>query len=218
MSLNSSPYNFIRYNFEHSPRPAILATVLTEHLDEAETMFGEMISPYPYMIAGVNYGHQNIRLCFSGEGKAKQHRYLSIHLSKHSERNSIRAIWEVAYICIHLLSPVPPASVTVLEEGMACWYQQHWIESCPSVFSDKFRSKIKNHLFRKGHYSRAFDLFSKIMNFDGNALRNLRIDQPEISQITSEQLLSVLPVLTNSEAIELVSKFSEVQTDYACLR
>jgi hypothetical protein len=107
------------------------------------------------------------------------------------------AYWTMAHETVHLLSYIKGQKVTVLEEGIACWFQRNYSRSHNNTYWQQYIPA----------YANAEALFSRLLEYDTDIVKRLRQIEPAISLITSETLRLYCPELPAECAEALASPF-----------
>lgn len=167
-----------------------LASLLGHMLRRAEELYGRRDTLYT--ILGIEFIDGKPQSWFPDNC-----RNIVIQLGTDSLCEPMRAYFQLAHECIHLLSPVRSEESTVLEEGLATHFQ---IEYMRDTFRQPWHVETAN-------YTRACELVSKLLAINPDSIKILRANEPTISRIRAEQINSVCPSLTNAVCQELVNKF-----------
>lgn len=179
-------------------------------LEEAENIFGPKIEPYPYMFTGINFESDRPWTRYGCEGKedSLQTKYIFIQLSKNAMHDSPLAIWQLAHECIHLLSPDYKHKSTILEEGMATWYQRRWVENCSDIFPQRFKTKTYGISPKYAEYLEAYGLVDQLLSVDETSVKRIREIEPRIRNLSSEIIVKAAPWINRETAKKLVKTFS----------
>ena len=160
-------------------------------LENAEQKYG--LRDYSYTILGIEFnedGHP--RIWYPGNRK-----HIVIQITLHCLNDINRAIFQVAHEAIHCLSPSDRESANVLEEGLANLFS---IDYCLSNGYGVWNSNDKR-------YTEAAKLVKKLLSFDSNIIKKLRLIQPTISRIDKNLLLEINSNISDHLADNLTSKF-----------
>lgn len=181
--------------------------------EEAESLLGPRFNALNYEFGGFDFGSNRACVKYKGTQQNLLRNYYFIHLSKRAASERWLALWEISHECVHLLCPNPNKKNTVLEEGLACWYQTRWVDMCPSIFPDSLRAGDRGIASKS--YTEARDLVTPLMDKDLTTMKYLRSIEPDLSKITSGMLIDLLGA-EEDLASRLCSKFSQTkQTIYA---
>ena len=110
--------------------------------------------------------------------------------------NHDQAILQIAHECVHLLDPGKRGTATVLEEGLATWFQ------CEYTFHHRdmrdYIADFRGYLNKaeEEYLEKYRDARQKVIDCDENlikAVRELRSRDIRIRDITAEQLAHYLP-------------------------
>jgi hypothetical protein len=104
---------------------------------------------------------------------------------------------QMAHECVHLLSPVLPANVSVLEEGLATYFSKEYMAS--HVGGVWFTGDQK--------CSNAEILARKLLLLNPDAIKALRKVIPVISRATAQDILKICPTLPSHLSEQLVVSF-----------
>ena len=139
MTITVSPFTTSRdANGAYSLTLAQLTSVF---LAEIEKLFGPRDSKFTYVGLEIDTTRNaKPRIWFPQTGypgrqsdKPSQHIVIRLTQSAHSDANI--AIWQLAHECVHLIDPwdveVEGRQPSVLEEGIAAWYQNTIVQSVP---------------------------------------------------------------------------------------
>lgn len=168
---------------------------------DIEHLFGARVELSPYRFGGVYFSSTFPRL----ENHAREKKYV-IRLARSSKNYSASVLWQLAHECVHLLSPAPVRS-TLLDEGLACWYQTRWTKKCPALFPENYWAPEKRLAGRLKGYYEAYSMVDTILSEDQDAIKRVRQIQPVISKIKPPTLMRELPLLDLSIAKRLCSGF-----------
>ena len=113
-----------------------------------------------------------------------------------ADRDTVRAEWQLAHECVHLLSPTGKTKAIFLEEGMVSYFQDEYI-----------LNKYEKEFDPTPCYAKAKRLFMEIHNVNQYAIKEIRKECPVIDKITKEMLFKHCRGLKNSTAEELLSAF-----------
>jgi uncharacterized protein YjaZ len=108
-----------------------------------------------------------------------------------------RAVYQIAHEIIHCLSPIGYANPKVLEEGLAEYFA---IEYAKNNGHGNWSPDIDK-------YEKALKLFKKLIMIDSDIIRKVRLIQPIISFITSDNLIETNDKIPSDLADSLTMKF-----------
>lgn len=191
------------------------ATFLFYMLEEAENLFGARLNPYPFMFAGINFDSQSPRISFWKNNRLElddEYKYIFIRLSLSCRRDTSKGLWQLAHESVHLLSPNPDVGTTILEEGLATWYQMRWVEKCPEIFPEWAKQFPFGFHGTDCAYLDAYTLVSELLSVDESVLKRIRKIEPRINLITPEQILQEAPRLDEEVAANLVKQFAKIRS------
>ncbi len=207
--LVDDPYAYIRHQVRaRNLSSDVFATFLCVMLEEAETIFGSKLDPYPFMFAGINFDSDTPHMQIWGTGRHGRHKYLMIRLSRHCLNDRPQALWQLSHECVHLLSPRDKAETNVLEEGIASWYQRRWVKRVPSIFPDWVKGANHGLAPKFAKYNQAADLVDRLLSVDESVIKRIRQAEPKIYKIRRRLILENAPWITPEEASQLSESFS----------
>lgn len=208
------PYEFLHYKFKSKDIQRSLESVLNAFLYEAETLFGPRLSPYPYEFRGIEFAKKHPQIQFldtNDTESVRNTKCITIRLSEDCKDDIARALWQLTHEVVHLLAPVPESEITVLEEGIACWYQRHWVGQCPTIFPDWTQTANLGYARNEMQYIAAIDLVSTLLSRDSDGVRKLRQLEPVTSKITPALMRTVFPDIGAGFANAITARFSKVR-------
>ncbi|MGH9550894.1 MAG: hypothetical protein ACRD3W_16050 [Terriglobales bacterium] len=203
-----TPYGMIARRFAAQPVDrAGLLTLLDFMLDDAEKLFGKRRNLHPYVFEGIYFASSHGRFEYSHENG----RYTArIRLASGTLKRHKSAIWTLSHECIHLLS-APGTRATVLEEGLACWYQKRWVRECPELFPEWAKSPDRVVKGFVCNYDEAHGLVDSLISQDETIIKKLRQLQPETSRISASMIARVMPEVDRTLARRLTQKFKRIR-------
>ena len=167
-----------------------LASRLGQMLGIAQAQFGER--DLSYTILGIEFAQDGPQIWYPGNSK-----HIVIQLGLKSLDEPVRASYQLAHECIHLLSPTGGRNATVLEEGLATYFSQQYIYK---NFNEDWHSGMQS-------YEIASALVRKLLALDAYAIKHLRHEVPVISKISKGLLLKHYPALGEEVAGKLAQPF-----------
>lgn len=171
-----------------------LTAALGEMLLHAEALFGPRDTAWT--VLGIDFTPDGARTWTPGNCG-----HIIVHLDMHALTNRRDAYCQLAHECVHLISPTGKADANVLEEGLAVWFSQRYMQY---VFGEGWWSgQVKIH-----SYANAFALAKKLLALDADIIKKLRAAQPVIARITAEQILEQCPNVPPELAASLTARFS----------
>lgn len=168
-----------------------LASRLGQMLAEAETLFGERDKSFT--ILGIEFGEEIPRLWYPYHGK-----YIVIQLDMEALNSSTQACFQLAHETIHLLSPNGGEPTTVLEEGLAVYFSQIYMEKY-------FQQPTWNA--RHASYIDAVQAFRRLIALNPNVIKEIREQEPFIGNIAPEMLKSTCPDIDQETIAALCRPF-----------
>ena len=130
----------------------------------------------------------------------KRSRHVAIRLTSNALTNPVRAQWQLAHECIHLLDPwneqVDGRPANWLEEGLAAWYQN---------------SRVRGAEYHEGQYALAENLVLPLMDELPNAVKRIRGERRlRISAITPDVLREYCPRFNDETLSKLCLPFQRL--------
>jgi hypothetical protein len=167
-----------------------LASRLGEMLYTAEQRFGPR--DMSYTILGVEFYVNGPAIWYPGA-----RRHIVIQLSRSCETDPIRAYYQMAHECIHLLSPTGGNQTNVLEEGLATLFAHQYIDSQFHI----------NYAAGSPKYDDAKQRIEALIAFDADIIRKLRANEPRFLHITRDNILNMNNGIPGNLADSLVAPF-----------
>lgn len=171
-----------------------LSRLLGFALTEAENLFGSRDSEWSIMGVDICANSDNPNIFYPNTGT----KHVLAQLGQ-SVCGEDQACYQLSHEVIHLLNPTERASVSVLEEGVATWFSEHFTgQNFPDYPASPGLASYQN----------ALDLTRPLMA-DPAPLRQWRADHPGrgFSDITATELQTLYPLLGTSAADTLTSRF-----------
>ncbi len=139
MTITVSPFTTSRdANGAYSLTLAQLTSVF---LAEIEKLFGPRDSKFTYVGLEIDTTRDaKPRIWFPhtgypGRDSDKPSQHIVIRLTENAQNDANIAIWQLAHECVHLIDPwdveVEGRQPSVLEEGLATWYQNTIVQGVP---------------------------------------------------------------------------------------
>ncbi len=170
-----------------------LAAVLGEIILKAEEMFGDR--DRSYTLLGIDFAPDYSKTWTPGNCK-----HIIVQLNMDCLTDRYQAYLNLAHEGIHLLSPTGKADANVLEEGLAVYFAQWYLNY---VFEDGWW----NGTFKDDAYRRAGDAAKQLLAYDIDVIKKLRQVQPTIAYITAEQIKAQCPAVSDELAALLARRF-----------
>ena len=167
-----------------------LASHLGHMLEMAEQRFGPRDKSYT--ILGFEFRAGLPQIWFPGDGMN-----VIVQLDSSTMNDPNLTLFQMAHECVHLLTPVIPADVSVLEEGLATYFSKEYMAS--HVGGVWFTDDQK--------YGHAEILARKLLLLNADAIKSLRKIVPVISQATAQDILKICPNLPSHLSEQLVVSF-----------
>jgi len=152
-----------------------LASRLGDMLHRAEQLFGPRDASYT--ILGIEFTTGPYpQVWYPGD-----RRYIVIQLTMQCLVEPVRAFYQLAHECIHLLAPTGGRNANVLEEGLATYFSETYL-------SQTFGASIPAEL---ASYTKACSDVRRLLAIDQNLIRTVRLKQPSFHLITTNDVLAV---------------------------
>jgi len=125
---------------------------------------------------------------------------ISIVLSTGCSNNFQQLFFQLSHETCHLLYPTGKKDANILNEGIAV---------CFSVVYDRYKFKNSTYAINAltDKYREAYNLVSKLLAIDKDAIKKIRSVYSNISNISKDELMSFNFNLDEIETEKLVSKF-----------
>ena len=128
-------------------------------------------------------------------------RHIVIRLGPTALTDRVRARWQLAHECVHLLDPwnlrVDGRPTNWLEEGLATWYQN---------------SRVPEAEFHEGLYASAEDLVGPLMEELPTAAKRIRQERRvRIGEFTPESATGLLPRVPRRDVAETLPAVSAIK-------
>ena len=203
-----TPYELLTEAFTNN-------TITTNSLDqwlelfvvEAETLFGPRLFPSTIRPTKIYFEGNRPFMDFGERNEKGTFKQFLIRLSKSAHTDLPRALFQLSHESVHLLSPIPWGD-TMLEEGMACWYEEHWAKKCPTAFPIWAQDATDIYSFQQKKYSEAKRLVTELLELDKTCIRRMREIEPQLGKITAKLILQTVPKADPKSAKALVKKWS----------
>ena len=169
---------FLLPGSDHAYEQKLMQELLTI-FKEAELLFGPRDDSYQLSAPRITECASSRTYIF------KPLRMTRIYLSREARIKPWLASLELAHEAIHVLSPAGFSGPTILEEGLAEWFAQRYVD------------RVHDMAFERGANPKAdavMNAVSKLLVKNGSVIKNLRTRQPVISQIDEKLLVEVAGV------------------------
>ena len=205
----SSPVNPYKLLAEAFEKNRIKTDSLDEWLElflvEAETLFGPRLFPTMQQPTKIFFDGNRPGMVFGEKDEDGKFKQFLIKLSKNAQTDIQRSLYQLSHESVHLLSPVPWED-TMLEEGIACWYEVHWARKCPTSFP-AWAQNVTYYEFQHKKYSEAKRLVTELLELDKTCIRRMREIEPQLGKITASLILQTVPNADPEAAKALVKKW-----------
>ena len=160
-------------------------------LSTAEEKYGKRDTSYTLLGVEFNQEMQPI-IWYPGNKK-----HIVIQITLDCLDNINQAIFQVAHEVIHCLCPTGDSNANVLEEGLA------------NLFSIEYTRENDNGIWEASEqkYTDASELVERLLSYDTDIIKKLRLIQPTISLIDENLILQMNPNIPSELANKLVAKF-----------
>lgn len=174
------------------PIPNGFTFTLASRLGQMLQLLEDEIGPRDksYTVLGVEFRDGLPQLWFPGNCGN-----VVIQLSREAMQEPIRAMFQLAHECVHLLDP-HPGGTNVLEEGTATRFAQQYITQLGHAMSTGDK-----------RYDRARQLVETLVATRADALKELRRLHGPLRNITADQFRRVSPGLDDDLIEHLCEKF-----------
>jgi hypothetical protein len=163
-------------------------------IQTAEAFFGKAVNAYTFLgIEFFEHDRPNLRIDCS--------RFATIQLPFKSYTSPYDAENECAHEVIHLMFHSPGVIPIALEEGVATYFQNYYLKEI-------YRSALNPAYIE---YIEPFDLVSRLLVLDSDAIKKLRDEQFVLSLITKEQIIKLFPEYPEEDAEKLVKPFNYLE-------
>ena len=159
-------------------------------LHRAEKMFGPRDATYT--ILGIEFSAGTPQLWFPGH-----RRQIVIQLTTECLSDLVRACYQLAHECIHLLSPTGGRKAPVPEEGLATFFSELYLRE---VFAKSVKPGLPS-------YADACGKVRQLLAIDPAIIRNVRAKQSMFHLITVADILGMRPDVPRELAERLTARF-----------
>ena len=160
--------------------------------DRSFTLLGIDIDTTPGQTSRLWYPRSGI----TPDDVERRSRHVVIRLGPNALDDPLRARWQLAHECFHLLDPWnlnTDGPTNCLEEGLAHWYQN---------------SRVSEAVSHEGQYAVAEEFVASLMDKLPQAVKRIRLEQQiRISEITPDVLRAYCPTISKEVALELCKPF-----------
>ena len=170
-----------------------LPVLLGEMLGVAEEMFGP--HNITYTLLGIEFSPSGPCVWIQRDRK-----YMTIQLGSEVLSDYQDACCQLAHECIHFLYQDDKKHANVLEEGIAVYFQRHYMRLL-------FNSGWWDGEIAIETYREALRLTEQLLDIQPNAVKLLRAHEPNIARISQDLILGVCPTVPNELAIRLAEPF-----------
>ena len=119
-----------------------------------------------------------------------------------------QATWQIAHECVHLLDPGCLGGASVLEEGLATWFQDE-----ESYHPDFVHEYIRRNSPHTPHYAEAKELVLSCMPHLIEAVRKIRSNGIRLSDFEPQLLIPLLPCVDDAVVSRLCTPFGSLRDD-----
>ncbi len=177
-----------------------LTSHLAQALREAELRYGER--DHSWTILGVEFSAGNQPQIWYPYSD-KNEKYIIVQLTKKASCDDKEALFQLSHEVIHLLSPIGgEAKSTTFEEGLAAYFSIQFLKKNGfDVTVDYFGTEGY-----KEAYNAVVALYDAEQDVDSK-IEMLRLENPNLSQVTKEQFMQAFINIDESLAERLASPF-----------
>ena len=169
-----------------------LAAVLGEIVLFTEDRFGPR--DLTYTLLGIDFSKDGPQIWYPGSC-----RHIIVQLSLDCLNDRKEAYRQLAHEGVHLLSPTGRRDANVLEEGLAVFFEQWYMNH---HFGDEWSPPGLPRAYRM-----ALEGVQSLFCIDSDFVRKLRRDQPVLSKIRAEDIVRACRSVPRGLADELASPF-----------
>jgi hypothetical protein len=156
-----------------------ITTRLGDILRKAEKMFG--VRDIAYTILGVEFiSSDQPHIWYP-----KNCKQIVIRLNENAAKNVNQALYQLAHETIHCLSPTGKSNANILEEGLATFFSEWYMNQNGFGFWAPTRPEYVNALI----------LVKQLILIDEEIIKKVRVNKPVISEITSDDFLQINPTI-----------------------
>jgi hypothetical protein len=188
-------------------RPFLRLSIGKSSMDRADLLcLQDQILPFVESRFGPRLpGYTLIAPDFCDRGPYLQHvlrgtSIVQLRVNSCCKEDDLRACYQLAHEAVHVLSPVSRGKETVLEEGVATFFQHAFLLECCGHREWNTSGNKK--------YDEARALVGELIAQDEQAILRIRKKQPEFTKITAEIILREFPLLAKEVASTLTLLFS----------
>ena len=192
----------LREDGSHSPMP--LSEWLSQFLSKIEMLFGPR--DHSFTLVGIDIDKTPVNppmIWFPDSGipvgsRERRSKHIVVRLNQNALSHPVRARWQLAHECVHLLDPWHPGldggPTNVLEEGLATWFQ-NWC--------------VPEAEFHEGAYATAEKLVEPLMPELAEAVKRIREDRKiRIGETNADILCDYCPRVETDIARKLCEPFA----------
>lgn len=192
-----------KYRKDGSHFPRTLTEWASQFLVDIECLFGPRDCRFTLLGVDIDRtAHGWPRLWFPNSGiplgdPERRSRHIVIRLGPNALKNAVRARWQLAHECVHLLDPWHPrldgGPTNVLEEGLATWFQ-NW--------------RVPEAVCHEGAYAKAERLVEPLMPELAEAVKRIREDRNiRIGEMNADILCAFCPRMESDISRRLCERF-----------
>lgn len=145
-----------------------LTTRIGAMLTEIEALFGPR--DLNWTLLGFEFSEDGPQIWYPGN-----HSHIVIQISPDCLGDDIRAYYQLAHECVHLLAPLRGAHATVFEEGIATMYSQDYI----------YKLFGRTNFTQDEKYINAASATRELLRLSPDSIRTLRNVQPRFNEMTA---------------------------------
>ena len=182
-----------------------------KYLSILESIFGPRDSRFVFgtvRSTNKNYPHTGYPDGFHFNGNCRVDIFITADPWKNCRHT--QGPWQVAHECVHLLDPVERGFNTVLEEGLAAWFQnepRYHSEMVRRYIIERVRPWLAKNEGSISAYNEAENLIRNNLPDILDAVKSLRASGVRISKIQADMLARLLPNADRASLKRLGSRF-----------
>ena len=174
-----------------------LTSRLGQMLQDAECSFGPR--DCSYTLLGIEFIENGPQIRY--RDNCRQH---IIQLSFSAAEDMSQVCYQLAHETIHLLAPTGGKNATNLEEGVACYFAQDYMEKELNEPKCKWKPGADEE-----EYTKALKAVKPLIKENPDSIRKLRKIQPSFADMKPENIKEVFPKLKQEEINFLLEKFNK---------
>ncbi|MBK8548078.1 MAG: hypothetical protein IPL63_12110 [Saprospiraceae bacterium] len=158
---------------------------------EAENLYGSRTKDYEYV--GLELNETGPPKVWYPWGK-----YIVIQVSQTTANDTRQAIFQIAHEVVHVLSPNGQPITNNLEEGLATYFSKIVTDR------DSGDNSYSLNSIQTTNYLKPYELVYKLITYDPDAIKKLRMIQPVLGQISKQTFIDAGITLADDIIDELI--------------